>query len=91
VNAVFSILFKAEEDAEAERYRFISERLGSAFKERVAGQAREIIKWQGGDHVGPRGFPCRRTTPFPFYISIPSLAIRFIFSDLCLSGATPIS
>jgi hypothetical protein len=36
--------------------------------ERIAGQAREIIKWNGGDHVGPHGFPCRRATPFPFYI-----------------------
>lgn len=68
MNAVFSTCFKADLDAEAERYRFISERLASALKERVAGQAREIIKWQGGDHVGPHGFPCRRTTPFPFYI-----------------------
>ena len=46
----------------------ISERLGSAFKERVTGQAREIVKWKGGDHVGPHGFPCRRIRPFPFYI-----------------------
>jgi len=68
VNAVFSSRFKADLDAEAERYRLISERLASAFKERVAGQAREIIKWKGGDHVGPHGFPCRRIRPFPFYI-----------------------
>jgi len=65
--AVFSTLFKADLDAETERYGFVSERLASAFKERVGGQAREIIKWQGGDHVGPHGLPCRRTTPFPFY------------------------
>jgi hypothetical protein len=68
VKAVFSSRFKADLDAEAERYRLVSERLASGFKERVAGQAREIIKWQGGDHVGPHGFPCRRTTPFPFYV-----------------------
>jgi hypothetical protein len=24
--------------------------------------------WRGGDHVGPHGFPCRRTKPFPYYI-----------------------
>jgi hypothetical protein len=29
---------------------------------------REIIKWSGSDHVGPHGFPCRRTKPFPFYL-----------------------
>jgi hypothetical protein len=68
VKAVFSSRFKADLDAESERYRSVSERLASAFMERIAGQAREIIKWKGGDHVGPHGFPCRRTTPFPFYI-----------------------
>lgn len=68
MKAVFSSRFKADLDAEAERYCSVSERLASAFTERVAGQAREIIKWEGGDHVGPHGFPCRRTTPFPFYI-----------------------
>jgi hypothetical protein len=36
-------------------------------RERVAGQAREIIRWRGGDHVGPHEFPCRRTKPFPFF------------------------
>jgi hypothetical protein len=34
----------------------------------VAGQTREIIRWNGGDHAGPHGFPCRRTKPFPFFI-----------------------
>jgi hypothetical protein len=56
VNAVFSSRFKADLDAEVERYRSISERLASAFTERVAGQAREIVKWKGGDHVGPHMF-----------------------------------
>lgn len=68
MKAVFSTRFKADLDTEAARYRSISERLASAFMERVAGQSREIIKWKGGDHIGPHGFPCRRTTPFPFYI-----------------------
>jgi hypothetical protein len=68
VTARFSKSFKAELDREAEKYRLISERLASAFLERVAGQARQIVKWKGGDHVGPHGFPCRRATPFPFYI-----------------------
>jgi hypothetical protein len=68
VKAVFSRRFKAELDAETQKYRSISDRLASAFTERVAGQVREIIKWKGGDHVGPHGFPCRRTKPFPFYL-----------------------
>lgn len=68
MKAIFSRGLKADLDAGVERYRAVSERFSSAFKERVAGQAREIIKWEGGDHVGPHGFPCRRTTPFPFYI-----------------------
>lgn len=68
MKVVFSSRFKTDLDAEAEKYRAVSERLASAFSERIAGQAREIIKWKGGDHVGPHGFPCRRTRPSPFYI-----------------------
>ncbi len=41
------------------KYEGVSERLASAFRERITGQVREIIKWKGGDHVGPHGFPCR--------------------------------
>ena len=68
MKAVFSRQFKADLlDAES-KYREISDRLASAFHERVSGQAREVIKWKGGDHVGPHGFPCRRTKPFPFYL-----------------------
>jgi hypothetical protein len=68
VRAVFSSQFKADLLAEQVKYRGISERLESAFRQRVAGQVREIVKWKGGDHVGPHGYPCRRTKPFPFYI-----------------------
>jgi hypothetical protein len=68
VNAIFSRLFRDDLVREEARYREISERLAGAFHERVAGQAREIIRWSGGDHVGPHGFTCRRTKPFPFYI-----------------------
>jgi hypothetical protein len=50
------------------KYAEISERLASAFRERIAGQTRQVITWKGGDHVGPHGFPCRRAKPFPFYI-----------------------
>ena len=87
MNAVFSILFKADLDAETERYRAISERLASALKERVAGQVRKVIKWQGGDHVAPHGFPCRRATPFPFYICY---SLKFFLSARPpLPGAPP--
>jgi hypothetical protein len=48
----------------------------------MAGQTREIIKWQGGDHVGPHGFPCRRTTPFPFYIGYSIVGDTIYFLGL---------
>ena len=68
MKAVFSAQFKADLNHAAARYAEVSERLASGFLERVAGQTREVIRWKGGDHVGPHGFPCRRTKPFPFYI-----------------------
>ena len=68
MKSIFSRQFRDDLTREEGRYGEISERLAGAFHERVAGQAREIIRWGGGDHVGPHGFPCRRTKPFPFYI-----------------------
>jgi hypothetical protein len=68
VKVVFSRQFQVDLLNEEIKYREISERLASAFRERVAGQAREVIRWKGGDHIGPHGFPCRRTRPFPFYL-----------------------
>jgi hypothetical protein len=68
VKVIFSRQFQVDLLKEEINYREISERLASAFRERVAGQTREVIRWKGGDHVGPHGFPCRRTRPFPFYI-----------------------
>ena len=68
MKVVFSNRFKTDLLKQEAKYAEISERLGSAFRERVAGQAREVIKWKGGDHVGPHGFPCRHAKPFPFYI-----------------------
>ena len=65
---IFSRQFRDDLAREERKYGEISERLAGAFHERVAGQAREIIRWRGGDHPGPHGFPCRRTKPFPFYI-----------------------
>lgn len=68
MTAVFSKRFRDDLLQEEAKYAEISERLAGAFRERVAGQTRQVIKWQGGDHVGPHGFPCRRTKPFPYYI-----------------------
>lgn len=68
MKAVFSAQFRTDLAREEARYHEISTRLASAFRERVAGQSREIIRWGGGDHIGPHGFPCRRAKPFPFFI-----------------------
>ena len=68
MRAVFSKEFNLELLQKEEQYKQISPRLGSAFHARVVSQVQEIVKWQGGDHVGPHGLPCRRTKPFPFYI-----------------------
>ncbi|HEY0947597.1 MAG TPA: type II toxin-antitoxin system RelE/ParE family toxin [Opitutaceae bacterium] len=68
MNVVFSTLFKRDlSDAES-RYMEISARLGDDFHERVKEAVRVIIKWKGGDHVGPHGFPCRRCRPFPYLL-----------------------
>lgn len=68
MNAVFSSLFKTDLlDAET-RYYSISDRLGADLHERVKNAVRTIIRWEGGDHVGPHGFPCKHCRPFPFYI-----------------------
>jgi len=68
LNVIFSKLFKADLLREKAKYAEVSERLASAFHERVSGQTREIIKWKGGDHTGPHGFPCRSLKPFPHYV-----------------------
>lgn len=68
MKAIFSFHFKQDlVDAET-RYFSISERLGCDLHERVKNTVRTIIRWQGGDHVGPHGFPCKRCRPFPYYI-----------------------
>ena len=68
MKAICSRQFRDDLLREETKYREISERLAGAFHERVAGQTREIIRWRGGDHVGPHGYPCRRTKPFTFFI-----------------------
>jgi hypothetical protein len=68
VKAIFSTQFKIDLAVGELKYEAISEQLASAFRERVAGQVREIVKWSGRGHVGPHGFPCRKTRPFPYYV-----------------------
>ncbi len=64
----FSSLFKADLLEAGTRYASISPRLGEDFHHRVQEAVRAVIRWQGGDHVGPHGFPCRRCRPFPYLI-----------------------
>ena len=68
MKVVFGRQFQIGLLKEETNYRQISDRLANAFRERIAGQVREIVRRKGGDHFGPHGFPCRRTKPFPFYI-----------------------
>jgi len=67
VKAIFSSHFIHDLAAAETRYFSISERLGSDH-ERVKNTVRAIIRWQGGDHVGPHGFPCKHCRPFPYYV-----------------------
>lgn len=62
---VFSSFFKQGLLEEETRYASISPRLGDDFHARVKDAVRVVVKWKGGDHVGPHGFPCRRCRPFP--------------------------
>ena len=77
---VFSSLFKRDLAEEEARYERISPRLGQEFRGRVEEATRAVIRWKGGDHVGPHGFPCRRCRPFPFlvYYTIEDDALYFL-------------
>jgi hypothetical protein len=80
VNAVFSSLFKSDLFAEGTRYDAISVRLGQEFRGRVKEASRAVIHWNGGDHIGPHGYPCRNCRPFPFlvYYEIQGDTIYFL-------------
>lgn len=65
---VFSSLFRDDLRREIERYTEILPRLGEDFSARVKAAVTTVVRWQGGDHVGPHGFPCRRCRPFPFLL-----------------------
>lgn len=68
MKVVFSSVFQ-EDLLAAETYYFgISTRLGEKFHARVKENVRSIVRWRGGDHVGPQGYPCKRCTPFPWLV-----------------------
>ncbi|MBI5768580.1 MAG: hypothetical protein HZA93_12350 [Verrucomicrobia bacterium] len=68
MKVVFSSIFKQDLLEAETRYASISPRLGEDFHERVKATIRTIIRWRGGDHIGPHGFPCRRCRPFPHLV-----------------------
>jgi len=68
MKVVFSSLFKQDLlDAET-RYASTSTRLSDDFHNRVKEAVRTIIRRQGGDHIGPHGYPCRKCHPFPYLL-----------------------
>ena len=76
MKVIFSTLFKRDLLEAESRYSETSPRLGEDFHERVKEAVRAIIKWQGGDHVGPHGFPCRRCRPFPYLVYYEIKGVR---------------
>ncbi len=68
MKVVFSSLFKADLLEAETHYASISPRLGDDLHSRVKETVRAVIQWQGGDHVGPHGYPCRRCRPFPHLV-----------------------
>ena len=68
MRVIFNSLFKRDFLDEETRYREISPRLGEEFRNRVEEATRAVIRWEGGGHVGPHGFPCRNCRPFPFLV-----------------------
>lgn len=68
MKVVFSSVFRRDLLEAEERYSEISSKLGDDFHERVKEAVQTIMSWQGGDHVGPHGFRCRKCRPFPHYV-----------------------
>lgn len=65
---VFSSVFQRDLLEAETRYAAISPRLGDDFHERAKEAVRTIIVRNGGDHVGPHGFRCRKCRPFPYLV-----------------------
>jgi len=68
MRVVFSSVFRADLSAAIAKYRAISLRLEEDLNDRVKAAVRTVIRWRGGDHVGPHGFRCRRCRPFPYLL-----------------------
>jgi hypothetical protein len=68
VNLLFSSRFK-DDLLIADTYYFrVSNRLGSEFHDRVKETIRTIVRFGGGDHVGPHGYKARKAEPFPYIV-----------------------
>ena len=68
MKVVFSTFFREELRTTTDYYAAISPLLGEDFNARVKAAVRTTLLWQGGDHVGPHGFPCRQCRPFPYLL-----------------------
>lgn len=68
MRVVFSSVFKGDLLEAETRYAAISPKLGDDFHERAKEAVRTIIVRNGGDHVGPHGFRCRKCRPFPYLV-----------------------
>ncbi|BET68427.1 hypothetical protein ASA1KI_33450 [Opitutales bacterium ASA1] len=64
----FSSVFKKQLLDVETQYAAISAKLGDDFHARVTETVRTIVVRNGGDHVGPHGFPCRKCRPFPYLV-----------------------
>jgi len=68
MKVVFSSLFKKDLAEAEEKYALVSPKLADDFHARVKENIRAIVSWQGGDHVGPHGYPCKHCRPFPYLL-----------------------
>ncbi len=66
MKVVFGTFFREELRTTIDYYAAVSPRLGADFDARVKTTVRTVVRWRGGDRVGPHGFPCRRCRPFPY-------------------------
>jgi hypothetical protein len=91
VKAVFSARFKADLNREEAKYAEVSTKLASAFRERIAGQTREVIKWKEEIMWVHTDLHVVGPNPFPITSITQSTAISSTFSPLCMSGGIQIS
>ncbi len=68
MRVVFSSVFRQDLADATAKYRDVSPRLEEDLNDRVKSAVRTVIRWRGGDHVGPHGFRCRRCRPFPYLL-----------------------